>query len=99
MAEVKSVLPSVINDGTAISVDELNKVLASLKQQRDIIKNEYNTNIRSIIEDSRSCISVSGSNSVLSSASSLLYSSTISIKLYADKLIILYNSINSKSSE
>ena len=46
--------------GSAITIEELNRVLTSLKNQRETISNEYQNNIKKVLESSSSCISVSG---------------------------------------
>ena len=47
-------------DKTAISAAELKSVLSSLKTQREAISNEYNNNIKRVLESSSSCFSVAG---------------------------------------
>ncbi len=47
-------------EGSAISLEELKRVLTSLKNQRETIINEYKSNITKVLETSHDCISVSG---------------------------------------
>ncbi|MBQ6497493.1 MAG: hypothetical protein IJI58_02125 [Bacilli bacterium] len=46
--------------GNAITTAELKTVLTSLKNQREAISNEYNNNIRRVLDSSSSCFSVAG---------------------------------------
>ena len=56
-------------DGVMISTDELNSVLNSLKKQKELIHDEYQKSIKTVLESSQQCFQVSGVN----------YSSLISI--------------------
>lgn len=49
-------------DGSRISIEDLKRVLASLKEQRDIMNNTYNNSIKSVLESSTDCFRVSGLN-------------------------------------
>ena len=48
------------NDQTYITLDEIKTVLNSLKQQRDIINNCYNNDIKKVLTSSSSCLQVAG---------------------------------------
>ena len=49
------------NSGTtSITLEEIKAVLASLKQQRDTIKDCYNSDIKKVLESSDACLKVSG---------------------------------------
>ena len=45
---------------SAITLQELQRVLASLKTQRDTINESYKTSIKQVLESSSSCFAVSG---------------------------------------
>ena len=47
-------------NGTRISTEELKTLLSSLKEQRELISNEYKNSIRNVLESSSSCFNVSG---------------------------------------
>ena len=47
-------------NGTRISTEELKTLLSSLKEQKELINGEYKNSIRSVLESSSSCFSVSG---------------------------------------
>lgn len=49
-------------DSSRISIDELKRVLASLKEQRDTINSTYNNSIKRVLESSTGCFTVSGLN-------------------------------------
>lgn len=48
------------NDQTSITLEEIKTVLNTLKQQRDIINNSYNQDIKKVLESSNSCLQVAG---------------------------------------
>ena len=48
------------SSGAAISIDELNGVLSSLKTQREIISETYNSMVKKVLENSSSCFAISG---------------------------------------
>ena len=49
-----------ISGSSAITIEELKKVLQSLKEQKDIINKTYNERIVTVINNSASCLSVAG---------------------------------------
>ena len=79
-------------EGSAITIEELNKVLTSLKQQKEIISNEYKNNISKVLENSSSCISVSGLD--MSSVTSAFQSTFNTLDRNFDTLInVLENNV------
>lgn len=85
-------------EGSAITIEELNKVLTSLKKQREIISNEYKNNIRKVLETSGSCISVSGLD--MTSVNSAFDSTFTTLDRNFDMLIsVLENNVIKNYSE
>ncbi len=85
-------------EGSAITIEELNRVLTSLKKQREIISNEYKNNIHKVLETSSSCISVSGLD--MTSVNSAFESTFTTLDRNFDMLIsVLENNVIKNYSE
>ena len=85
-------------EGSAITIEELKRVLTSLKNQREIISSEYKNNIKKVLESSSSCISVSGLD--MTSVNSAFDSTFTTLDRNFDMLIsVLENNVIRNYSE